>query len=194
MIVNIYGNDLDVLDADGAGGRAASWAGSTGATEVQLQSPPGLPQLTIRPRKADLERWGMDTVDVLNVLRAAYQGDIVGQSYEGNRVFNVITILDKESRNNVANVANLPLRTPRRQLRAAAPDRRRVSDQPAAIRCDHLGGQRVQAVTANVIGRDVASFVAEARDDAGREGCSCPRACTSSSRARRRRRRRRGAI
>ena len=82
-----------------------------GATEVQLQSPPGMPQLTIRPRKADLERWGLDTVEVLNVLRTAYQGDIVGQTYEGNRVFNVIAMLDKESRNNVSKVADLPLRT-----------------------------------------------------------------------------------
>ena len=30
----------------------ASWARSQGATEVQLQSPPGMPQLTIRQRKA----------------------------------------------------------------------------------------------------------------------------------------------
>jgi len=161
VIVNLYGNDLDVLD-ETARDVARVMNEVPGATEVQLQSPPGMPQLTIRPRKADLERWGMDAVDVLNVLRAAYQGDIVGQSYEGNRVFNVIAILDKESRNSVAKVANLPLRTPSGNfvLLHQIADVYQTSGRNQVL---HLGGQRVQTVTANVIGRDVTSFVADAR-------------------------------
>ena len=129
---------------------------------------------------------------MLNVLRAAYQGDIVGQSYEGNRVFNVITILDEESRNSVAKVADLPLRTPAGNfvLLHQIAD---VYQTAGRYQVQHLGGQRVQAVTANVIGRDVTSFVA-----AGARGrwrtCSFPTACIWSSPARRRRRRRRGAI
>jgi CzcA family heavy metal efflux pump len=162
VIVNIYGNDLNELDAT-AQEVARELNGIEGATEVQLQSPPGLPQLTIRPRKADLERWGLDTVEVLNVLRTAYQGDIVGQTYEGSRVFNVIAILDKESRENVANVANLPLRTRAGNfvlLKQIAD----VFQTAGRYQVDHLGGQRLQAVTANVIGRDVSSFVAEAEE------------------------------
>jgi CzcA family heavy metal efflux pump len=162
VIVNIYGNDLDALD-EAARSVARELAEVSGATEVQLQSPPGMPQLTIRQRKADLERWGLDSVDVLNMLRAAYQGDVVGQSYEGNRVFNVITMLDEESRNSVAKVADLPLRTPSGTfvfLHQIAD----VYQTAGRYQVQHLGGQRVQAVTANVIGRDVSSFVKEARE------------------------------
>jgi len=160
VIVNIYGNDLNELDAT-AQEVAQELNGIEGATEVQLQSPPGLPQLTIRPRKADLERWGLDAVEVLNVLRTAYQGDIVGQTYEGSRVYNVITILDKETRENVTNVGNLPLRTRSGNfvlLKQVAD----VFQIAGRYQVDHLGGQRLQAVTANVIGRDVTSFVDEA--------------------------------
>ena len=162
VIVNIYGNDLDQLD-EAARGVARELGETRGATEVQLQSPPGMPQLTIRQRKADLERWGLDSVDVLNMLRGAYRGDIVGQSYEGNRVFNVITMLDEESRNSVAKVADLPLRTPSGTfvLLHQIAD---VYQTAGRYQVQHLGGQRVQAVTANVIGRDVASFVKEARE------------------------------
>ncbi len=162
VIVNIYGNDLDALD-EAARSVARELAEVPGATEVQLQSPPGMPQLTIRQRKGDLERWGLDSVDVLNMLRAAYQGDVVGQSYEGNRVFNVITMLDEESRNSVATVADLPLRTPSGTfvfLHQIAD----VYQTAGRYQVQHLGGQRVQAVTANVLGRDVASFVREARE------------------------------
>lgn len=161
VIVNLYGNDLDRLDEAGRD-VARVLSEVDGATEVQLQSPPGMPQLTIKPRKADLERWGLDAVDVLNVVRAAYQGDTVGQSYEGNRVFNVITILDQEGRNSVVKVADLPLRTPGGNyvmLREIA-DVYQVAGRYQVL---HLGGQRVQTVTANVIGRDVTSFVADAR-------------------------------
>jgi CzcA family heavy metal efflux pump len=163
VIVNIHGNNLDVLD-DTARLVARELGEVPGATEVQLQSPPGMPQLTIRPRKDDLERWGMDAVDVLNVLRGAYQGDVVGQSYEGNRVFNVITILDEESRSSITKVPDLPLRTPSGNFVML----HQIADVYQTAGRDqvlHLGGQRVQTVTANVIGRDVGSFVADARTE-----------------------------
>ena len=162
VIVNLYGNDLDKLD-NAARDVARVLQEVDGATEVQLQSPPGLPQLTIKPRRADLERWGLDAVDVLNTVRAAYQGDTVGQSYEGNRVFNVITILDEESRSSVVKVGELPLRTPEGNyvmLREIAD----VYQVAGRYQVQHLGGQRVQTVTSNVIGRDVSSFVADARE------------------------------
>ncbi len=167
VIVNIYGNDLNVLD-ETAQQVAQELNAIEGAAEVQLQSPPGLPQLTIRPRKADLERWGLDTVEVLNAIRTAYQGDIVGQTYEGNRVFNVIAILDKGTRENVAHVAELPLRTRNGNfvlLKQIAD----VFQIAGRYQVDHYGGQRLQAVTSNVIGRDVSSFVAEAEETLARK-------------------------
>lgn len=162
VIVNIYGNDLNVLD-ETAQQVAQELNTIPGANEVQLQSPPGLPQLTIRPRRADLERWGLDTVEVLNVLRTAYQGDVVGQAYEGSRVFNVIAILDRETRESVVNVAELPIRTRNGNfvhLKQIAD----VFQIAGRYQVDHLGGQRLQVVTANVIGRDVKSFVEEAEE------------------------------
>ena len=133
VIVNIYGNDLDVLDAT-AQEVARELGGIEGATEVQLQSPPGLPQLTIRPRKADLERWGLDAVEVLNVLRTAYQGDIVGQTYEGSRVVQ----RHRHPRHRDARERH-QCRQPaaahaRGQLRVAAAGRGRVPDRAGATR------------------------------------------------------------
>lgn len=161
VIVNVFGNDLDALDR--VGRDVARVLGAVpGATEVQLQSPPGMPQLTIRLRKRDLERWGFDAVDVLDLVRAAYQGDVVGQSYEGNRVFNVIAVLDAQSRNDLTKVGNLPLRTPAGsyvRLSQIAD----VFQGAGRYQVAHLGGQRLQTVTANVAGRDVATFMAQAK-------------------------------
>src|SRR5262249_4124287 len=111
VVVNIFGNDLDLLDLI-ARDVARVIGGIYGATEVQLQSPPGMPQLTIRLRKQDLERWGFDVIDVLDVIRAAYQGDVVGQTYEGNRVFNVIVHHDPKNATDIIKVANPSMRPP----------------------------------------------------------------------------------
>jgi CzcA family heavy metal efflux pump len=161
VAINLFGNDLDVLDQQ-AQAVARVLAEVPGAIDVQLASPPGLPQLTIRLRKGDLERWGFDAVDVLDLVRAAYQGDVVGQAYQGNQVFDVIGILDRESRSGIATVGDLPLRSPSGTFVSL----KQVADifQVAGrYQVQHEGAQRVQTVVANVAGGDVASFVRAAK-------------------------------
>ena len=161
VAVNIFGNDLDALDQKGQ--EVARVLGEVpGATEVQVQSPPGLPQLTIRLRKPDLERWGFDSVEVLDLIRAAYQGDIVGQGYQGNQVFNVITLLDNASRNSITKVGDLPLRSPGGTyvlLKQIAD----IYEAAGRYQVMRIGAQRVQTVTADVAGGNVASFVQQAQ-------------------------------
>lgn len=161
VAVNIFGNDLDVLDQKAQ--EVAKVLGQVpGATEVQIQSPPGLPQLTIKLRKPDIERWGFDAVEVLDLVRAAYQGDTVGQGYQGSQVFNVITILDAASRGSITKVANLPLRAANGNyvfLKQIAD----VYETSGRYQVSHQGAQRLQTVTANVAGGNVASFVQTAK-------------------------------
>jgi CzcA family heavy metal efflux pump len=161
VVLNIYGSDLDSLDADAQ--RVAQALGQVpGATEVQIQSPPGSPELGIRVRPDALARWGFDAVDVLDAVETAFQGSVVGQVYDGNRVFNVSVILPPAKRSSIADVRALPLRN-------AAGTFVRL-DQLADVYATsgryvvlHNGARRVQTITCNVAGRDVASFVAEAR-------------------------------
>ena len=161
VVVNVFGNDLDVLDHK-AQEIAQALNEIPGATDVQVQSPPGLPQLTIRLRNPDLERWGFDAVEVLELIRAAYQGDVVGQTYEGNQVFDVMAILDSASRDNITKVGDLPLRSPG----GAYVSLGQIADiyqSSGRYQVVHEGARRVQTVTANVLGSDVVSFVHAAK-------------------------------
>lgn len=161
VVVNIFGNDLGLLD-EKAREVATVLNKVQGATEVMVQSPPGTPQLIIRPRKVDLLRWGFSPLEVLNVIRTAYQGDIVGQIYDGNRVFDVSVILDPSYRRSLADIGELPLRNPAGtyiRLRQIA-DIYETSGRYVVL---HDGARRVQTVTADRSGRDVNSFVAEAK-------------------------------
>jgi Cu/Ag efflux pump CusA len=158
--VNIFGNDLDILDRK-AQDVARALNGVPGATEVAVQSPPGLPQLTIRLRHPALRRWGFDPVEVLDVVRAAYAGDVVGQAYQGSQVFNVLAILDAKDRDSVTKVGELPLRAPDGThvlLRQIAD----IYETDGRYQVLHQGAQRVQSVTFNIAGRSAAPVVREA--------------------------------
>jgi CzcA family heavy metal efflux pump len=161
VVVNLYGRDLDSLDAS-AQGIAQTLASVPGASDVQLQSPPGNPQLGVRLRKADLQRWGLDAVDVLEVIRAAFEGESVGRIHEGNRAFGVTVILESSGRQSLTQVAELPLQT-RDGIFVKLSQVADVFATSGRYQVLHQGARRVQTITANVAGRDVGAFVAEAQ-------------------------------
>jgi len=160
FVVNVFGADLDKLD-QAAQAISRALASVPGAAEVQVQSPPGLPQLTIQLRPADLERWGLDPVEVLDAVRTAYQGDVVGQVQDGGATFNVTTLLDPESRASLTAVGELPMRAPDGAyvlLRQVAD----IYETAGRYQVLHEGGRRLQTVTASAKGRDIVSFVRDA--------------------------------
>lgn len=165
VVVNVYGNDLDTLD-NKAREVAQALGRVAGATEIQVQSPPGTPQLAVRLRTDQIARWGFTSVEVLDAVRTAFDGELVGQTYEGNRVFSVAVILDPSRRKTINDVGALPLRNPDGmyiQLRQLA-DIYETSGRYIVLR---NGARRVQAITCNVAGRDINSFVADAKAQIG---------------------------
>ncbi|WP_191970945.1 efflux RND transporter permease subunit [Methylobacterium soli] len=167
VVINLIGNDLDRIEA-AARAVAKELAEVRGASDIQQASPVGLPQINVGLRPNDLRHWGLDAIEVLESVRTAYQGDIVGQSYEGNAVFNVIVILDSGVRARLTAVGDLPLRTPSGtyiRLSQVAD----IYETSGRYQVQHQGAQRVQAVTANVVGRDIDSFVTAAKRKIARE-------------------------
>lgn len=167
VVINVFGNDLARIEA-AARDIARELAEVRGATDIQQASPAGLPQINVGLRPNDLRHWGLSAVEVMEVVRTAYQGDVVGQTYEGNAVFNVLVILDSGARGRLTALGDLPLRSSNgRFIRLA-----QVADiyeTSGRYQVQHQGAQRVQAITANVTGRDVASFVEAARRKIAKE-------------------------
>ena len=161
LAVSVIGNDLDVLDRKAR--EVAQVLGQVrGATGVQVVSPPGMPEVAIRLRKPDLQRWGLDATDVLDLIHAAYAGETVGQVSANGTVVDVIARLDAASRGSVSRLGDLPLQTRQGtfiQLRQVA----EIAATTGRYQVAHLGGQRVQTVTANVSGRPVTAFARDAK-------------------------------
>ncbi len=159
VAINIYGNDLAALDGT-AQQIAQVLSAIPGAASVQIQSPLGLPQLTIDLRRADVRRWGFDPVQILDLVGAAYRGEIVGQTYDGDRVFDVVVKLAPQE--SIPGIADLPLRAPNGAYIAL----RQVADvhvTSGLYEIEHQGGRRVQTVTLDVTGGNLAAFVQAAK-------------------------------
>ncbi len=161
VVVNIFGPNLDELDQQAR--RVAGVLGKIpGARDVTIQSPPGMPQITVHLRPVDVARWGFDPVQVLDVVRTGFDEDVVGQVYQGNQVFPVVVILNPADRESVSPIASLPIRSPQGNyvpLRQIAD----VYEGSGRYAISHIGARRVQSVTCNVAGGNVAGFVNRAR-------------------------------
>ena len=95
VVVNIFGDDLDVLDAK-AQEVAKVLQSVPGAADVQVKSPPGAPRIAVRLRPDRLTQFGFRPVEVLEAIQTAYQGTVVAQTHRGNQVADVAVILDAD--------------------------------------------------------------------------------------------------
>jgi len=156
LAVNIYGSSLDALDRD-AQQVAAAISQVPGARDVQVQAPPGTPQLTIRLRHDRAAALGLAPLDVLRMISAAYEGQRVAQIYNEGRVLDLVVVLEPKTRNDIGRVGNLQLRaSDGRMIRLS-----QVADislTGGRYKILHAGGRRLQTITANVEGRDVSDF------------------------------------
>jgi len=183
IAVKVYGNDLESLDR-AAQDIALVLSRIRGNANVRSEQQTGAPELVIRPRPKDDWR-GLRKAQILDAVHSAYQGAEIGQVYEGNRIIDLVVILDPNVRSSLDSVANLWLSVPpvdaKSEGRSSEPggDRSLAPAVRASGRVQlkqvadvflsdgrwlvsHESGLRRQMVTCNVTGRDVESFAAEA--------------------------------
>jgi Cu/Ag efflux pump CusA len=161
VVVNIFGDDLGELDRT-AKEISGALSAVPGAADVQVKAPPDAPRLEIRLRRDRLLQFGFRPVEILQAIETTMQGAVVAQVYEGNRVFDVTVILPERERLDPEQIGGLQLsnhdgtRLPLRELADVT-----LSSGPYSIL--HEGARRRQTVTCNPSGRDVGSFVKEAK-------------------------------
>jgi CzcA family heavy metal efflux pump len=161
VVVNIFGEDLDMLDAK-AKDVANVLKGVRGNADVQVKAPSGVPRVAVRLRPDRLTQFGFRPVEVLEAIQICYQGTVVAQTHRGNQVADVAVILDEKNRQDPEAIGSLLLRSPQGGI---LPLHELAEIYPTSGRFSimHEGARRRQTVTCTTKGRDVASFVEEAR-------------------------------
>jgi Cu/Ag efflux pump CusA len=133
-----------------------------GKADVQVKSPPGAPRIAVRLRSDRMTQFGFRPVEVLEAIQTSYQGTVVAQAHRGNQVSDVAVILEEANRRDPEAIGSLLLRNPQGEV---FPLRELAEIYAANGRFSimHEGARRRQTVTCATSGRDVSSFVAEAR-------------------------------
>jgi CzcA family heavy metal efflux pump len=161
VAISVMGQNLDLLDSKAAE-VAQVLATVPGAVDVQVKSPPGAPRIAVRLKSERLAAFGFRPLEVLEAVETAYQGTVVGQVYREEQVSDLAVTLDHSGRDDPESVGNLlvssatGVRVPLREIA----DVYLTSGRFSIL---HDGARRRQTITCNTAGRDVQSFVAEAR-------------------------------
>jgi len=161
LVINIFGQDLDALDRD-AQKVAGLLSGIRGVRDVIVQSPPETPEIVIRLKPEKLALWGLQPVDVLDTVRACYEGVPVNHVFMGNRSIGVSVLLNDASRDDIADMRNIPIFNAEGQMLKLS-DVAYVAQEGGRSKILHAGAKRIQTITANIAGRDQALLIADIR-------------------------------
>ena len=167
VAVKVFGDDLDQLLALGDAVETILNA-VPGAQDVKVEQITGLPVLQITPDRDALARLGLNVADVQNIVGASFGGAKAGQIFEGDRRFDIVVRLPEQLRSNVDAIGQLRIPMPDRggDLRSFVP-LQEVASIELSIGNNQISrenGKRRVVITANVRGRDLGSFVTEARE------------------------------
>jgi len=159
--VKLYGDDLDVMRKS-ANQIAAAVRDVRGAVDVKVEQVTGLPVLSVMPKRDALARFGVTLATVQSVVSTALGGTEVGQVFEGDARYAIVVRLPETRRDDLAALERLPIPLPGGGQVPLA-EVAALSIAPGPNQVSREDGKRRVVVTANVRGRDLGSFVADAQ-------------------------------
>jgi len=160
VAVKVFGDDMAVLN-DTAERISATLAKVPGASEVKVEQTSGLPVLTVAVDRARLARYGLNSADVQETVAAAVGGQQAGDVYQGDRRFDIVVRLPEAMRSDLDAIRRLPIALPGKGFIALG-EVATLDIAPGPNQVSREQGKRRVVVSANVRGRDIGSFVAEA--------------------------------
>lgn len=161
LAIKIFGEDLEVLRHQGDG-VARALEQVPGAADVKVEQVTGVPRIRIIVDRDQIGRYGLSAKDVLNIIESVRVGQTVGTVFQGQRRFDLIVRLSDETSAGPIALGNILIPTAHGELvplsRVATIE---VDEGPAQVSRENI--QRRLVVEANIRGRDLGSFVTEAK-------------------------------
>ena len=162
LAIKLFGPDLNQLASTGKQIEALVRK-VEGTRGVEMEQIGGEAQLSIRPDRDKLARYGIPVAQVMDLVSDAIGGKEAGQVIKGNERYDIYVRLAESSRNSVEAIRSLILQAPSGAwvpLGEVADVK--VESGPPQIRRDDV--QRRVVIQSNVDGRDMGGLVAELRE------------------------------
>ncbi|RLJ16197.1 CusA/CzcA family heavy metal efflux RND transporter [bacterium endosymbiont of Escarpia laminata] len=161
LAIKLFGPDLKVLAAKGKAIEALTRQ-VDGTRGVEMEQIAGEAQLTIRPRRDLLARYGIPVSQVMDLVANGIGGTEAGQVIQGNERYDITVRLAKEFRKDTETLKKLILQAPGGAwVRLGEVAEVVIESGPPQIRRDDV--QRRVVIQSNVEDRDMGSLVAELR-------------------------------
>jgi cobalt-zinc-cadmium resistance protein CzcA len=180
VAAKIFGDDLDELIQAAARVQAVLQK-VQGAADVKTEQASGLPVLTVKLNRQTLSRYGINVADVQTLVEIAVGGKGAGRVFEGDRRFDIVVRLPEHLRSDIEAIGSLPVplspvenqtkatpalwgNSPLAQIRyVPLSELAKIDLAPGPNQISREDGKRRIVVTANVRGRDLSSFIADAQ-------------------------------
>jgi cobalt-zinc-cadmium resistance protein CzcA len=165
IAVKLFGDDLNILRQK-AEQIAQVVTSVRGASDITVEQISGQTYLNIFIDRDAIARYGLNISDVQQVIEIAIGGKVATQVFEGQKRIDVIVRYPESKRGNVQEIQNTFVNLPNGgtiPLSQIA----RIVDEEGPVQVSREYGQRRIVVECNVRGRDIGSFVAEARKRIG---------------------------
>ncbi len=161
IAVKLYGEDLGQLQSLAEQVKKVV-SQVPGAADVALYKSGVVPQIRVEPDRVALARYGMNVGDFQHVFQTALGGRPVGTYWEGERRFDVVMRLPLSSRDDVEKIRKLKVPV---EGGATVPleSLAHVDTGFGRASINRENGRRYIGVRLNVRGRDLGSFVEQAR-------------------------------
>jgi len=159
LAIKLFGADLDTLAQKGSEIEALVKT-VEGTRGVAMEQIGGEAQLSVRPNRDVLARYGISVAQVMNLVADSIGGRTAGQVINGNERYDIYVRLGAEYRNNVEAIRNLILQAPGGAwVKLGDVADVQIETGPPQIRRDDV--QRRVVIQSNVEGRDMGGLVAE---------------------------------
>ena len=161
LVVKIYGNDFKETRRIAAEVQR-TLAAVPGAADVVIDQEPPLPQLRIEVDRAAAARFGINVADVAELIGTGIGGAPVAQLFVDERRYDIALRFAPQSRGDPDAIGRLMLSAPGgARIALSQVARLRLDDGESTITREM--GKRHLTVALNLRGRDLASFLEEAR-------------------------------
>ena len=163
IVIKLFGDDLAVLRAN-ANRLLDRIAHVPGVTRAFIDRDGELPQYRLEIDRAAAARYGLNVMDVQDIIETALAGKVATELWEGERHFGVAVRLDEASRQ-LDNLKNLLIPTPSgAQVPLSALAEFKVGS--GAMNIARESGKRVIAIGVFIRDRDMGSVVADMQKEA----------------------------
>jgi cobalt-zinc-cadmium resistance protein CzcA len=161
LILKLFGEVINVLSEKSAE-IAKVLSTIRGGTDLNAEKVSGQPYLTVNIDRAKIARYGLNISDVQKVIEIAVAGKAASQLYEENRSFDISVRFPEGKRNSLDAIKNLMITT-KTGINVPLEQLAEVKMIEGPVQISRQDGVRRIGIEMNITGRDIGSFVAEAR-------------------------------